>query len=143
MLNFSAIHIAKYFTIPLLKYIVDERHVDIQPYINDMLRTVCEEREDNEDKIIFFLNHGASTDILMDYYDTLGQDFLRSVLTPLIISPSAFYLGECRICYDKKNNIVPFPCHHDYCNNCVKEMTKDDFVRCPFCRKFYLVSIIL
>ena len=40
----------------------------------------------------------------------------------------------CPICFDKKRNMISFPCKHLFCDECIYKMEK-----CPICRKLIMV----
>lgn len=66
------------------------------------------------------------------------------ILTPDNNDNTLIETYECPVCLDSFSNnidIIILECNHKFCKNCVKEIKKNNNIRCPLCRRDQILSI--
>ena len=52
-------------------------------------------------------------------------------------------LSECPVCLDQYKLPQLLTCHHTFCKNCVDRLIRNDYVKCPLCKKISWIKDVV
>lgn len=114
----------------------------------DIVRNLFSIENDNYENIITTLNMVFVILIFVILYNISISNLLKKKLLNMEESNKKYLLyirknledndTKCTICYEKKRDVILYPCRHLVsCQNCAENIKILNDSKCPFCRKKY------